>query len=218
MADQDPLRWDRRYAAEAYAFGTEPNDFLVEAATLIPAGPVLCLAEGEGRNAVWLAARGRAVTAVDVSRVGLAKAEALARTRGVSVATVAADLSGYPIEPGRWAGIVAIFAHLPPPLRRTVHRAAAAGLIPGGTFVLEAYTPAQLAHGTGGPSRPELLYRLADVRDDLAGLEIVIGRELEREIFEGTLHTGRSAVVQVVARRARPPASPTRDCASTTSP
>ena len=201
MTEQDPLRWDRRYAAGAYAFGTEPNDFLIEAAPLIPAGPVLCLAEGEGRNAVWLAARGHPVTAVDASTVGIAKAEALARTRGVRIATVAADLSDYPIEPGSWAGIVAIFAHLPPPLRRSVHRAAAAGLVPGGVFILEAYTPAQAAYRTGGPSRPELLYRLADLRDDLAGLEIVVGREFEREIFEGTLHTGRSAVVQVLARR-----------------
>lgn len=201
MTAPDPLRWDRRYAGEAYAFGTEPNDFLVEVAPLIPAGPVLCLAEGEGRNAVWLAGRGHDVTAVDASTVGIAKAEALARQRGVKIATVAADLSEYAIEPGFWAGVVAIFAHLPPALRRAVHRSVAAGLAPGGVFVLEAFTPAQIAFGTGGPSQPELLYRLADLRDDLAGLEIVIGRELEREILEGVYHTGRSAVVQVLARR-----------------
>ena len=156
---------------------------------------------GEGRNAVWLAGRGHEVTAVDASPVGIAKAEALARARGVKIATVAADLADYTIEPGRWAGIVAIFAHLPPALRRAVHRAAAAGIAPGGVFVLEAFTPAQMAYGTGGPSQPELLYELADLRDDLADLEIVIGRELEREILEGVYHTGRSAVVQVLARR-----------------
>lgn len=201
MAAQDPLRWDRRYAAEAYAFGTEPNEFLVEVAPLIPSGRVLCLAEGEGRNAVWLAGRGHEVTAVDASTVGIAKARALARARGVTIATVAADLSDYRIEPGSWAGIVAIFAHLPPALRRAVHRRAAAGLAPGGVFVLEAFTPAQMAYGTGGPSQTELLYRLADLRDDLAGLEIVIGRELEREILEGVYHTGLSAVVQVLGRQ-----------------
>lgn len=201
MSAPDPLRWDRRYAGETYAFGTEPNDFLVEVAPLIPAGPVLCLAEGEGRNAVWLAGRGHEVTAVDASTVGIAKAKALAHKRGVKIATVAADLSDYAVEPGFWAGIVAIFAHLPPALRRAVHRSAAAGLAPGGVFLLEAFTPAQIAYGTGGPSQPELLYQLADLRDDLAGLEIVIGRELEREIFEGVYHTGRSAVVQVLARR-----------------
>jgi SAM-dependent methyltransferase len=200
MAAQDPLRWDRRYAAEVYAFGTEPNDFLVAVATSIPPGPVICLAEGEGRNAVRLAGRGHEVTAVDASAVGIAKAEALARARGVNITTVATDLGAYAIEPGFWAGIVAIFAHLPPPLRRAVHRAAAAGLAPGGVFVLEAFTPAQRACGTGGPSQPELLYQLADLRDDLAGLEIVIGRELDREILEGVYHTGRSAVVQMLDR------------------
>ena len=203
MAAQDPLRWDRRYAGEDYALGTEPNDFLVGVAPLIPAGPVLCLAEGEGRNAVWLAGRGHRVTAVDASTVGIAKAEALAQSRGVKITTVATDLAAYTIEPGIWAGIVAIFAHLPPALRRAVHRAAAAGIAPGGVFVLEAFTPAQMAYGTGGPSQLELLYQLADLRDDLAGLEIVIGRELEREIHEGVYHTGRSAVVQVLARRPR---------------
>jgi SAM-dependent methyltransferase len=201
MATQDPLRWDRRYAAETYAFGTEPNDFLVEVAPLIPAGRVLCLAEGEGRNAVWLAGQGHEVTAVDASTVGIAKAQALARARGVEIATVTADLSDYTIEPGFWAGIVAIFAHLPPALRRAVHRAAAAGLAPGGVFVLEAFTPAQTAYGTGGPSQPELLYQLVDLRNDLASLEIVLGREIEREILEGVYHTGLSAVVQVLARR-----------------
>lgn len=197
----EPSKWDQRYATAAYAFGTEPNAFLVEVAPLIPPGPVLCLAEGEGRNAAWLAARGYEVTAVDSSRVGLAKAESLARARGVRIEAVAADLADYTIAPAGWAGIVAVFAHLPPALRRAVHRAAASGLRPGGVFVLEAYTPAQPAYGTGGPSQPELLYRLEELLDDLAGLEIDIGRECEREVFEGTLHTGLSAVVQVFARR-----------------
>jgi 2-polyprenyl-3-methyl-5-hydroxy-6-metoxy-1,4-benzoquinol methylase len=106
MVTQDPLRWDCRYAAEAYAFGTEPNDFLVEVAPLIPAGRVLCLAEGEGRNAVRLAGRGHEVTAVDASTVGIAKAQVLASARGVKIATVTADLSDFTIEPDFWAGIV----------------------------------------------------------------------------------------------------------------
>src|SRR5512139_470377 len=203
MSEQDPLRWDRRYATEAYAFGTEPNDFLVEVAPLIPAGPVLCLAEGEGRNAVWLAGRGYEVTAVDASAVGIAKAQTLARARGVKIATVVTDLADFVIEPDFWTGIVAIFAHMPPELRRAVHRAAAAGIAPGGVFVLEAFTPEQMGRGTGGPSQLELLYRLADLREDLAGLEIIVGRELERDVVEGQYHTGRAAVVQLLARKAQ---------------
>jgi hypothetical protein len=194
--------WESRYAEPAYAYGTEPNAFLVAVADRIPPGPVLCLAEGEGRNAVWLAGQGRAVTAIDSSPTGLAKAAALAASRGVGIETVAADLAAYAIRPGAWAGIVAIFAHLPPALRRAVHRAAAAGLAPGGAFVLEAFTPRQLAFGTGGPRTPELLYTLDDLREDLTGLTLEIGRELERDVVEGAYHTGRAAVVQVLARRA----------------
>lgn len=193
--------WERRYSEPAYAYGTEPNGFLVEVAGRIPPGPILCLAEGEGRNAVWLAGRGRAVTAVDASAAGLAKAAALARSRSVRIAMIAADLASFTIEPGAWSAIVAIFAHLPPPLRRTVHRAVALGLAPGGVFILEAFTPRQLALGTGGPQKAELLYTLDDLREDLAGLDLEIGRELERDVVEGRYHTGRAAVLQVLARR-----------------
>lgn len=194
--------WERRYTESTYAYGTEPNGFLVEVAGLIPPGPVLCLAEGEGRNAVWLAERGHAVTAVDASAAGLAKAAALAQSRAVLIETVAADLASYPITAGVWSGIVAIFAHLPPQLRRTVHGAAALGLAAGGVFVLEAFTPRQLEYGTGGPQKPDLLYSLHDLREDLAGLDLLIGREVERDVVEGRYHTGRAAVVQVLARRA----------------
>ena len=193
--------WDRRYSEPAYAYGTEPNDFLLEVADRIPPGPVLCLAEGEGRNAAWLAARGHTVTAVDASAAGLAKAAALAGTRGVRIETIVADLATFNIAPGAWSGVVAIFAHLPPQLRRTVHRAAAAGLAPGGAFVLEAFSPRQLAFGTGGPLKPELLYTPEDLQEDLAGLDLEVIRELEREVVEGLYHTGRAAVVQVLARR-----------------
>jgi SAM-dependent methyltransferase len=193
--------WERRYAEAPYAYGTEPNGFLVEVADRMPPGPVLCIAEGEGRNAVWLAGRGHAVTAVDASVAGLTKAAALARTRGVQLETIAADLASFEIAPGAWSGIVAIFAHLPPPLRRAVHRAAARGLAPGGVIVIEAFTPRQLAFGTGGPQQPELLYTLDVLREDFSGLELVIGRETERDVVEGLYHTGRAAVVQVLARR-----------------
>lgn len=190
--------WDERYGQPGYAYGTEPNDFLVSVAGHIPKGPVLCIAEGEGRNAVFLARQGHSVTAVDASSVGLGKAEALARQHGVELETVVADLASYAIEPGAWAGIVSIWCHLPQPLRARVHRAAVAGLRPGGAFVLEAYTPAQLAFGTGGPKTTDLLFRLDELRQELAGLELVHAAEVEREIHEGTFHEGRSAVVQVL--------------------
>jgi SAM-dependent methyltransferase len=195
--------WNQRYGAAGgdYVFGTHPNEFLAAVADQIPPGPVLCLAEGEGRNAVHLARRGHAVTALDQSAVGLEKASALARQQGVPLATVVADLADYAIAPGAWAGIVAIFMHLPPGLRARVLAQVAAGLRPGGVFVLECYTPAQLAFNTGGPRDATLLPTLAGLRVELPGLDFVHAQELERVIVEGNGHTGRGAVVQVVARR-----------------
>jgi SAM-dependent methyltransferase len=182
-------------------YGTEPNAFLVAAAGYLPPGPVLSLGEGEGRNAVWLAERGHAVTAVDASAVGMAKAAVLAAERGVALTTVVADLATYAIEPGAWAGIVSIFVHLPRAVRAAVHAAVVQGLRPGGAFILEAYQPRQLDFGTGGPRDPALLVTLDDLRRELTGLEFVVARECEREVVEGRHHTGVAAVVQVVAGR-----------------
>jgi len=197
----NPANWDTRFAEPGYAYGTEPNDFLAAVALEIPDGPVLCLAEGQGRNAVHLASLGHPVTAVDRSAVGLARAAELARERGVPLTTIATDLADYPVEPDRWAAIVAIFAHVPSALRRRIHRQVERGLQPGGYYVLEAYTPRQLAFGTGGPRDPDRLMTLAGLREELGALELVIGREVERDIREGRYHTGRSAVVQILARR-----------------
>jgi len=198
----NPQFWDQRYAAADFVFGTAPNDFLRACADRIPAGPVLCLGEGEGRNAVFLAARGHAVTAVDQSAVGLAKAQRLAAACGVTLTTTVADLQDYPIATGAWAAVVSIFLHLPPPLRRQVCTFAAAGLLPGGVLIYEAYTPAQVRHRTGGPvNTPELLVTLADLHPHLAGLELEVAHEIERDVLEGGGHTGRAAVVQVLARR-----------------
>ncbi|MCX6956576.1 MAG: class I SAM-dependent methyltransferase [Verrucomicrobia bacterium] len=198
------LSWDQRFAGDAYFYGREPNGFVASVAAQIPAGPVLCLAEGEGRNAVHLARLGHAVTALDQSPVGLAKANRLAAERGVALTTLATDLAQYAIAPAAWSGIVATFAHFPPPLRRAVHAQVVAGLRPGGVFVLEAYTPAQLSFGTGGPKDLELLMTLDALRAELAGLELLHACECERDVVEGIGHTGRAAVVQILARR--PPA------------
>jgi hypothetical protein len=195
-------QWDERYGTARYFYGTEPNDFLRERFTAIRGGgDVLCLAEGEGRNAVFLAQQGLRVVALDQSAVGLKKAEQLAIDRGVRVETVVADLSSYRIEPARWDGIVSIWCHLPAALRAAVHGQVVAGLTVGGVFLLEAYTPAQLRYGTGGPQTADLMPTLAELRRELAGLEFVHAVERERVVHEGEGHTGLSAVVQVVACR-----------------
>ncbi|EGV18851.1 SAM-dependent methyltransferase [Thiocapsa marina] len=193
--------WNERYAEDDFAYGTAPNDFLVEQAGRLPEGQVLCLAEGEGRNAVWLAARGHTVTAMDGSAVGLEKAHRLAAERGVRIETRCSDLAHFEIAPNTWSGIVSIFAHVPPDLRRRVHRRVVGGLRPGGVLILEAYTPEQLRFGTGGPPVVELTMDLATLEDELAGLVFEVARERERDVFEGRYHQGLGHVVQIVGRK-----------------
>ena len=199
--------WDERYSQPDFAYGTAPNEFLVSAASHIPPGPVLSLGEGEGRNATYLAGLGHHVVAVDQSEVGLAKARRLAADRGLTIETVPADLAAYPIEPDAWAGIVSIFCHLPHRIRVPLYAAVVRGLQPGGVLVLEAYTPNQLGRGTGGPSDPDMLVSLSDLRDELPGLEFLHARELDREVHEGAYHTGLASVVQLIALKPHPVAN-----------
>lgn len=194
--------WDERFSAGHYVYGVEPNDFLREHVARLPGGGrVLCLAEGEGRNAVFLAQRGFAVTAVDASAVGLAKGERLARERGVRVDWVCADLADYELGERCWDGIVSIFCHLPAPVRAALHRRVVASLRDRGVLLLEAYTPAQLGRGTGGPPDVSMMMTAAALQLELRGLHVEFLRELEREVVEGTLHTGAGAVVQLMASR-----------------
>ncbi|MFT6398442.1 MAG: SAM-dependent methyltransferase [Bradymonadia bacterium] len=194
--------WNERYADTFAAYGTEPNDFLAEVADRIPDGRVLCLAAGEGRNAVFLAGRGFDVTAMDQSEVGLSNAARLADTTGVPLRTAVADLATFDFGEAQWVGITAIWAHVPPDLRKAVHAACVRALKPGGALVLEAYSPAQLdAPGVGGPPVASLLMSAAGLREELHGLEFEICREVEREVAEGKHHQGLSATTQVLAFR-----------------
>jgi len=190
--------WDERYSAEEYAYGTEPNTFLTANFARLPMGRVLSLAEGEGRNAVFLAQQGYEVTGVDGSQVGLAKAKALADSRGVAAHWVHADLADYELGENAWDGIVSIFCPLPPAIRQALYRKVLAALKPGGVFLLEAYTPAQIQHGTGGGKSVELMQTAASLRAELPGLDFVHLVELERDVVEGVFHTGLGAVVQAI--------------------
>jgi SAM-dependent methyltransferase len=190
--------WNERYSAKEYAYGTEPNTFLAAHFAQLPKGRVLSLAEGEGRNAVFLAQQGYAVTAVDGSQVGLGKAQALAEAKGAAVDLVCADLADYALGVNAWDAIVSIFCPLPPAIRKALHRKVLAALKPGGVFLLEAYTPAQVKYGTGGGKSVEVMQTAASLRDELPGLNFLHLVELEREVVEGTFHTGLGAVVQAI--------------------
>lgn len=194
--------WDQRYESDALAYGGLANDFLVAQVAQLRPGTCLCLAEGQGRNAVWLAEQGFAVTAVDQSPVGMAQALDLAASKGVTIATEVADLAQFDLGQDRWENIISIFGHLPSELRRDIHRRVIAALRPGGIFLLEAYTPNQLAtSGTGGPSDPDMLLTFKKLNDELDGLKIVVAQEVIRQVDEGQFHKGEGAVVQFIARK-----------------
>ena len=202
MAATDPRQfWDARYGEAGFAYGEQPNDFLREQAAALPPGRALCLAEGEGRNAVHLAQLGHAVLAQDLSSVGLAKARQLAERRGVAIETLCCDLADFEPEPEAFDLVVAIWMHLPPPLRADTHRRAVAALRPGGQLILEAYTPRQLQLGTGGPPTETLLIEPEELRRELAGQDLLLLEERQRWIEEGPYHRGRSAVVQAIGRK-----------------
>lgn len=192
--------WNERYADAHASYGTEPNTFLRSVADRIPEGPVLCLAEGEGRNAVFLAERGHPATAVDLSDVGLKHAAELAAERGVELTTVCADLATYDPGEEQWAGIISIWAHTPPPVRKHIHAACVRALRPGGVFILEAYTPTHLQRpGKGGPPVAALLMTPEGLREELKGLRFERCEEIDREVAEGLYHNGPSTTVQCLA-------------------
>ena len=192
--------WDERYAEPEFAYGDAPNDYLVSKGAMLQ-GPVLCLAEGQGRNAVYLARLGLDVTAVDQSAVGLACAEELATRNGVTIHTAVADLGAFDLGEERWGAIVSIFAHVPEAIRQAVHGRIATALKPGGLFLLEAYRPEQLGLGTGGPQNPALMMSREALRDELTGLDWLEGAEVDREIHEGVYHNGNSRTIQVICRK-----------------
>jgi len=193
--------WDERYSAEEYVYGTSPNEFLVEKVSCIPKGKVLSLAEGEGRNAVFLAKEGYSVTAVDASLVGLNKARELAEKNEVVVEFIHADLADYDLGEDKWDGIVSIFCPLPSSLRKELHKKVIPALKQNGVFLLEAYTPDQLKHGTGGGNSVDVMQSKESLVLELAGLKFKHLAELERNVIEGLYHTGIGSVVQAVGTK-----------------
>ena len=195
--------WNRRFAGDGFLFGTEPNAWLREhAGVWQPGQRVLCVADGEGRNSVWLAGRGLRVEAFDIAEAGVAKARRLAAERGVAVHFEVADCDQFAWPAAAYDGVAAIFVQFADPaLRERLFARMTASLKPGGTLVLQGYTPQQLVYGTGGPPLASHLYTEAMLRDAFAGMDILTLREYEADVAEGSGHHGRSALIGLVARR-----------------
>jgi len=195
--------WNDRYQAADYIFGIEPNAWLRRHAGLWQPGQhVLCVADGEGRNSVWLARQGLKVDAFDLSDVGVAKARRLAQEAGVSVRYNISDCDSHAWPEDTYDGVVAIFVQFAdPPTRQRLFSNMIASLKQGGILILQGYTPRQLDYKTGGPSQVANLYTDEMLRAAFAQIEIVELREYEDELAEGTAHRCRSALVGLVARK-----------------
>ena len=193
--------WDDRYGQEVYVYGTEPNDFLVECLSGRRIGRTFSAAEGEGRNAVWMATKGADVESLDSSQRGVEKTLRLAESRGVKADARVGNLEEVQLAANTYNTVVSIFAHMPSEHRVALHRKFVQALKPNGILVLEAYTPDQLKFGTGGPKDEDMLLTADKLRDELHGMDFIVLREVERDVIEGTLHTGRAAVVQCLAIR-----------------
>lgn len=200
--------WSDKYraAGEAYLFGTAPNRFLQsQSSLLVPGQRALSIADGEGRNSVWLAERGLDVTATELSPVALDKAATLAAARGVSVDFALADALCWTYPDETFDLVVGIFIQFAAPdERRVLFDNMKRTLRPGGHIVLQGYTPKQLDYGTGGPSAVENLYTAALLRDAFGDLELGCLQEYESELDEGLAHRGHSAVIGMVAKKGWP--------------
>lgn len=201
--DDAAATWNARYAGDDFHFGREPNDYLRDkAALLAPGGSVLCVADGEGRNSVWLARQGHRVQAFDVSEVAVAKARRLADEAGVQVDFTVADCDGWPWPVAAFDAVVAIFVQFAdPPMRERLFVRMAAALKPGGMLVLQGYTPRQLEYKTGGPPQLAHLYTAELVRGAFGALRIIELRDYEAVLSEGARHAGRSALLGLVAQK-----------------
>lgn len=195
--------WDARYADDSYLFGTEPNAFLKrEAGRLQPGWRALMVADGEGRNGVYLAERGLEVVSVDVSPRAVAKARALAAARGVAPEIHAADLCAFDLGEAAFDAVVAIFIQFAPPgPREALFERMVRALKPGGLLFLQGYRPEQVDYGTGGPPYREHMYTEHLLRAQFGGLAWLQFDSYDAPVHEGRGHAGLSALIELVARK-----------------
>lgn len=197
--------WDARYRMPGYAYGIAPNRFLEDQiARLVPGMRVLVPGDGEGRNGVWLARQGLAVTTVDVSPVGCEKARALARERGVALEVIEADLRTWSWPVHAFDAVASVFVHFPPPDRVAMHARMRAAAKPGGTILIEAFDPRQIEYqkvgNGGGPRDVAMLYDAEMLRADFVPIDVLMLEHALRDLSEGRLHDGPCALVRAVFR------------------
>jgi SAM-dependent methyltransferase len=196
-------RWQDRYSGPDYAFGKEPNYFLKSCERLLPrSGRALAIADGEGRNGVWLAERGLDVLSIDFSPLAQAKARTLAAERGVSVDFEVADVHHWKYPEAVFDVVVEIFTQFSSPAERRLKWAGMRRTLkPSGLLIIQGYSPKQLEYGTGGPKQLDNLYTRAILEEAFGDYRDLLIVEEEREMEEGTSHRGISAVINLTARK-----------------
>lgn len=198
--------WNERFSADDYIFGKEPNAFLTrQKHRFAPGMKVLAVADGEGRNGVWLAEQGLDVLSMDGSEVALEKARKLAKERNVSLKIEHADWKEWPWPKQAFDAVVAIFIQFTGPEDRALmFERMKEALRPGGLLLLHGYRPEQLAYGTGGPKAVENLYTEPMLREAFADMQILELEAYDAHIEEGAKHQGMSALIDLVATRRAP--------------
>ena len=206
MANEWTQRWNQRYAAPEFAYGTEPNEFFREQLSKLKPGNLLLPAEGEGRNAVFAARMGWTVSAFDISSEGKKKAEQLATANGVSINYQVGELDSLDYAPGQFDALALIYAHFPAPVKAAMHRALGPLLRPGGTIIFEAFSKSHLDYMArneqlGGPKDLASLFSIAEIRQDFPGYEILQLEEVEVNLDEGEFHKGTGSVIRFVGKK-----------------
>ena len=200
----DPIQtWNSRYDRDDYIFGTEPNHYLLKYKAYFKAGmSALAVADGEGRNSVWLAKQGLITSAFDISSVGVEKARQLARAENVEVNFSVADCQSWDWDAQKFDIIAAIFIQFADPvMRKKLFSQMIGALNPGGIIILQGYTPKQLEYKTGGPGLIDHLYTEDLLRKEFSDLEFINLSVYDAELKEGSQHAGMSALIGMVAKK-----------------
>ncbi len=199
-------RWDERYSKEEFAYGIQPNNYLKEQLEKLPVGKILFAAEGEGRNAVYAAKLGWAVSAFDISTEGKNKATRLAETNEVSIDYQLGELETLNYQPGQFDAIALIYAHFPSGIKSLYHRMLDKYLCQHGTIIFEAFSKKHLDYlaldeSVGGPKDIDMLFSIEEIKSDFAEYEIMELSETEIELSEGLFHNGKGSVIRFVGRK-----------------
>ncbi|MBU0529343.1 class I SAM-dependent methyltransferase [bacterium] len=194
-------KWNERYGVDEYVYGKEPNLFLKENFKVIPMGNVLCVADGEGRNSVWLAKQGYLVDSIDFSPKAIEKINRLAQENDVSIKTICNDLLSYKFGINKYDGIVSIFSHFRVEETNKLHRKYFNALKPNGVFLMEAFAKEQLLLDTGGPKNIELLYNTENIKNSFPDGKIELLKKDVVYLHEGDMHDGKAVVVRAIIRK-----------------